>query len=253
MQEKDDAILRLFCFPFAGGGASAYRAWGARLPATVEVCAVQLPGRENRIADPPFKHLETLLAATATALLPYLDKPFVFFGHSMGALISFELTRLLRRRYGLQPLHLLVSGRRAPRLPDPRPSIHDLPDALFKEEIIRLDGTAPEIFAAEELARIFMPLLRADLSICENYVYADEAPLNLPITVFGGTHDTGARPDHLEAWRESTTQDCAVHLFPGGHFYLRAEQDALLEKINSILKRIVNTLRLKDSAVIFNS
>lgn len=253
LQAKEDARLRLFCFPFAGGGGAAYRGWAAQLPGTVEVWTAQLPGRESRLAETPFTDMKSLVAAMAPALLPSLNLPFAFFGHSMGTLVSFELTRFLRRHYGLQPLHLLVSGHRAPHLPDPDPHIHALPDELFFQEVMRFNGTPPELFANEELARIFMPILRADLSVCENYVYAHEDPLHVPITVFGGSEDDGASLQELEAWCELTTEVCTVHQFPGDHFYLRAERDALLEKLNSILKRHVNTLRLKESGAIFDS
>lgn len=251
VRPKEDALLRLLCFPYAGGGGASYRAWSKHLPETVEVWTVQLPGRESRLVEAPFTELPAMVAALTPALLSWLDVPFVFFGHSMGALVSFELTRYLRRHAGLQPLHLLVSGRRAPHLPDPRPPIHALPEKLFREEILRFNGTPPEVFADEELAHIFLPTLRADLSVCETYSYLPEDALNVPITAFGGMQDAGVELKHLEAWSEMTGASFAVHQFPGDHFYLRAAQDALLGKIHSLLKRQVNTLRLKESGMIF--
>jgi medium-chain acyl-[acyl-carrier-protein] hydrolase len=118
-QRKPSVRLRLFCFPYAGGSASLYRGWSERLPAEVEVCPIQLPGRENRLLEKPFSQLQPLVEALGEALLSYLDEPYAFFGHSMGALISFELTRLLRREGCVRlPERLLVSARCAPHLPD---------------------------------------------------------------------------------------------------------------------------------------
>jgi medium-chain acyl-[acyl-carrier-protein] hydrolase len=194
-----------------------------------------------------------MLAAMTPALLPALDLPFVFFGHSMGALISFELTRHLRRHAGLQPSHLLVSARRPPHLPAARAPIHALPEQLFREEIRQFEGTPPEVFADEELARIFLPLLRADIALCETYVYEEEEALSVPITAFGGTRDEGVEPRHLEAWCGLTSAPCALHLFEGGHFYLRESQPALLEKIGSLLTRTASALRLRGSGLIFES
>jgi medium-chain acyl-[acyl-carrier-protein] hydrolase len=107
---KPQATLRLFCFHYAGGGAAIFRTWSDSLPSSVEVCAIELPGRGMRLKEPPFTQLEPLVQHLASALFPYLDKPFAFFGHSMGGLVSFELTRLLRREYGVSPVHLFVSG-----------------------------------------------------------------------------------------------------------------------------------------------
>ncbi len=166
------ASLRLFCFPYVGGGALIFRTWPNSLPATAEVCPVELPGRGTRLKETPFTRLLPLVQALAQALLPHLDKPFAFFGHSMGALISFELTRQLRRLYGLVPLHLFVSAHRAPQLPDPDPPIHTLPEAEFMEELRCLNGTPKEVLEQPELMELMLPILRADFALCETYIYA---------------------------------------------------------------------------------
>ncbi|MBC6472534.1 MAG: thioesterase [Hormoscilla sp. GM102CHS1] len=131
LKPNPKAQRRLFCFPYAGGSAGVFRSWPDSLPPTVEVCAVELPGRGTRIKDAPFTRMEPLVEAIALALLPELDKPFAFFGHSMGALVSFELARLLRKRGDRQLSHLSISGRSAPQIPDPEPPIHALPEAEF--------------------------------------------------------------------------------------------------------------------------
>ena len=185
------ARLRLFCFPHAGGGALTYRMWPEALPADVEVCAVQLPGRDGRIEDPAIDNLDALVDALVPELLPLLDRPFALFGHSMGAMISFEVARRLRARQLAVPQRMFVSGRRAPQLPpeDERRTF-DLPKDEFVEELGRLNGTPREVLEHPELLELLLPILRADFSVCQTYVYAPGEPLDVPITVLGGLEDT---------------------------------------------------------------
>lgn len=230
------ARLRLFCFPYGGGGAALYRDWSAAMPAGVAVCPVQLPGRENRLGEPPFRRLEPLVKAAAAALTPYLDHPFALFGHSMGAVTSFELTRELRRR-GFRPAALLVSAFRAPHLPDPDPPIFHLPDQEFIQELIELGGTPPEVLGNAELMQLVLPRLRADLEICDTYRYAPESPLTCPLAVFGGEGDREVSPEELAGWREHTTGPFRLRLFPGGHFYFHEANDALKQAVAAELVR----------------
>lgn len=232
------ARLRLFCFPYGGAGASLYRGWSAALPATVAVCPVQLPGRENRLTEPSFRRLQPLIQALADGLTPYLDLPFALFGHSMGALVSFELARELRRR-GRFPACLLVSSFRAPHLPDPDPPIYHLPDAEFIQELADLGGTPPEVLENAELMELVLPRLRADLEVCDTYSYVPEAPLACPITALGGVDDQEVRPEELEGWREHTSGAFRLRLFSGDHFYLHdagsALQQAVVEELMPVL------------------
>src|SRR4051812_36705935 len=172
------ARLRLFCFPYAGGSASIYRAWGSQLPSEIEVCPIQLPGRETHLMRKPFQQLRPLVDALALAIFPYLNKPFAIFGHSMGALIGFELVRHVRRLYGLEPCHLFVSGHRAPQLPDPHQPIYFLPDEELKNELQRIGGTPEDVLLNTELLQVMFPLLRADFEVSETYRYLPEQPLS---------------------------------------------------------------------------
>lgn len=234
------AHLRLFCFPYAGAGASAFRSWVDKLSLlNVEVCAVQLPGRETRLRESPFTRISPLVEALARVLLPYLDLPFAFFGHSMGALVSFELARQLRRQQSPSPLHLFVSSRRAPQLPNPYSSIHHLPDAAFIKELYRYNGTPQAVLEDPELRLLFLPLLRADLAVNETHVYTPEAPLNCSISAFGGLEDREASRNELDAWRVQTSKTFTLRMFPGDHFFLKKERDALLQVISQDLRRIV--------------
>lgn len=230
------ANLRLFCFPYAGGSAQGYRTWAEGLPTTIEVCPIELPGRGTRLTDTLYyTRVLPLVEAIAAALLPLLDKPFAFFGHSMGALIAFELTRLLRREYGLIPVHLFVSGRDAPQIkafhqPESVPT-YALPEHEFLEKLRLLSGTPNTVLENAELMQLIIPILRADWEVSETYVYTPEPLLECPITAFGGLQDPVTSHDELEAWREQTSVNFSLHMFPGNHFFLNTAQPLLLRVI----------------------
>ena len=232
------ARLRMFCFPYAGGGASAYRGWGASLPQEVEVCPVQLPGREGRLREAPFTRSAEMITAIADALTPWLDLPYVFFGHSMGGMIGFELTRELRRRGRTLPLHLFVSGRRAPQLPARDEPIHDLPEPEFIERLRELDGTPEEVLQHAELMKLLIPLLRADFAVNETYEYAEEPPFDIGISAFGGLADVDVSRDDVEAWSVQTRGRFRMRMIPGGHFFLHNQKDLILESVARDLAEI---------------
>lgn len=228
---------RLFCFPYAGGNPQFYRAWQKGMPNDVEVFPVQLPGRGIRFAEESMKDIKILIPQLVQALLPYMDRPFSFFGHSMGALISFELTRYLRNNHGFQPQHLLVSGYHAPYLPDPDPPIHHLPDEEFIAKVILMNGIPEEIIAKKEFLELFLPLLRADFTLCEQYQYQEEQKLSCAITAFGGEKDAEAEQEHLEAWQECTIGSFDLVMFPGNHFFIHEHEAQVLETISSCLQQ----------------
>ena len=236
------ASLRLFCFPYAGGGASAFLNWSSILPPSVEVCPIQLPGREHRLKEPPFTRLPELVLAIRQALDPYLDKPFVFYGHSMGGLIAFELARLLRREHGPQPLHFFASGCRGPQTIDTERITHDLPEPELIEELRTLDGTPDEVLENPELMQVMLPLLRADFEVVETYEYTIEPPLAFPISAFGGLQDEKIERHHLEGWREQTTGYCSVRMLPGGHFFMRTAQRDMLRMIAQELQQVADSI-----------
>jgi medium-chain acyl-[acyl-carrier-protein] hydrolase len=234
------ANLRLFCFPYSGAGASIFYPWQNVLPPAIEVCPVQLPGRETRLAEPPFTRLPPLVGELAPALLPLLDKPFAFFGHSMGTLVSFELARCLRQHYGLSPVHLMVSGHNAPQTPDDEPPIHDLPEHEFTQKVRELNGIPEDVLANAELWQLLLPILRADFTVCETYAYQPGRPLQCSITVLGGLQDESLTRQGLQAWREHTTAAFSVRMFPGDHFYLNTARSLLIETIARELYQWVN-------------
>ncbi|MBF2002254.1 MAG: thioesterase [Synechococcales cyanobacterium M58_A2018_015] len=227
------AKLRLFCLPYAGGGTLSFRTWAAQLP-HVEVCPIQLPGRERRLSEPPFQQLEPLVQTLATALLPHLKHPFALFGHSMGGLIAFELARYLRRQHQPQPVHLFISGCRAPQLPNPNPILHTLPDADFIQELRRYNGTPEAVITNAELMELLLPTLRADFALVEQYIYYPEAPLDCPITIFGGLHDPIVDPQLLSGWQMHSCQ-LLQYLVPGDHFFLHSHAPLLLQTLSAQL------------------
>jgi medium-chain acyl-[acyl-carrier-protein] hydrolase len=219
---RPEARLRLFCFPYAGGGAPIFHSWPGELPQTIETCVIQLPGRGTRLMEKPYRRMDSLVTALAEAVEPLLDKPFAFFGHSMGAWIGFELAHRLRRRHKLEPHHLFVSGASAPHLPQRDLPLHDLPEKEFVEALQHLNGTPKEVLENEELMRLMAPTLRADFALCETYVYAKRPRLGCPITAFGGLKDSRLGLSDIEAWREETTGTFNVKMFPGDHFFIHS-------------------------------
>ena len=225
------ALARLFCLPYAGAGASRYFRWSSYFPREVEVCPILLPGREARLKDPPFSDMQDLVYALAETLLPALDRPYAVFGHSMGALIGFELARCLRREMGCTPIHLFVSGHRAPHLPDTTDPLHDLPDREFCEQVRRLDGAVPALLDHPELHELMLPTLRADFTLCGSYAFSPEPPLDCPISAFGGVDDSSVGHDALVAWGEHTSRRLMVRLFAGGHLFVNDCEQAVAASI----------------------
>jgi surfactin synthase thioesterase subunit len=220
---RSEARLRLFCFPYAGGNASIYRGWGQRLPAEVDVLPVELPGRASRFREPPCRRVAEVVEKAAAALRPLCDRPFAFFGHSMGAIIAFELARWQRRRSMAGPAMLFVSARRAPHLPDEEPPIHALPEPQMLERLRELNGTPEEALSHPELMQMLLPLLRADFELIETYACAPEEPLACPMEALGGLADTEVEREDLEAWRQHTSGPFGLRLFAGDHFFLNHE------------------------------
>ena len=243
VRRNPNVEVRLFCFPYAGGGAGAFRSWVERQPAFVEIYPVQLPGREMRIRETPLNRMSSVVQAIADAVDPLLNRPFAFFGHSMGAMICWELACELRRRHAIEPAHLFVSGRRAPEIPDTSRHLHDLEPADLFEELRRFNGIPKEIYEHQELMELMLPVLRADFEVCETYAYRPEPPLNCPITVFGGLDDPEETPERLERWREHTSKSFDLRMLPGDHFFLHPSQPLLLQTLFEKLGQIAGANR----------
>ncbi|MET9931844.1 MULTISPECIES: alpha/beta fold hydrolase [unclassified Streptomyces] len=235
----------LVCFPHAGGAASTYFPMSKLLAPLVGVCAVQYPGRQDRRSEPPLDDMAEL-ADRVTESLAALDpgRPLALFGHSMGALLAYEVTRRLEAAGRLRPVRLIVSGRRAPGLPGTRPDLHGQDDETLLAELRRISGTAEQVLADEELVRMLLPTLRFDYKAVECYVppAPGDGVLSCPISVFTGTEDDHVSPEEAAAWEAYTTDSCDVQAFPGGHFFLQTRRE-------EVASAIVGRLRGRPAAV----
>jgi medium-chain acyl-[acyl-carrier-protein] hydrolase len=225
---------RLFCLPYAGGAPHVFNSWAGELPPDVEMCAIALPGRGRRFSEPPYERMSPLVDALAAALIPWLDRPYSVFGHSMGAHIGFELAVRLRDLGMRQPSHLFVSGASAPQLPD-RHSFHTLPDDRLLADVTGLNGLDADILANREFLELMLPTLRADFAVVETHTLASRPPLGCPLSVFGGSDDWLVPVEELEPWRQHTTRTCTVDVFPGDHFFIRSSERDLLKIVGERL------------------
>lgn len=212
-----------------------FRPWPALLPKDVEVCPIQLPGHDSRWREPLLTDCLTIVDELAGVLKPYLDKPFAFFGHSMGGLIGFELARELSRRGRKTPKHLFISGRMSPRILFPRTIRSDMPEDEFIAALRQLNGTPSEVLDHPELMELVGPILRADIAVCESFRYQEDQPLECPITVFGGLADPEITREHLEPWREETTSHFNLKMIAGDHFFINSSRKVVVQAISQIL------------------
>lgn len=233
------ATTQLFCFAHAGGGASFFRSWGASLAPDIAVRPVLLPGRESRLDEPPFRHIADLVEPLCSALAPYLDRPYALFGHSLGALVAYEVARRLSGSSGVGPSCLVVSGRRAPQLPAKHEMISGLPDDEFLDEVRRLNGIPAEIRDEPELQAVIMPALRADYELAETYQPLPGGGLDCPVVAYLSTSDPEVDYADVLDWRQVTTGEFTVRVFRGDHFYLKGGRDDVLNAIRDDLRTAV--------------
>jgi medium-chain acyl-[acyl-carrier-protein] hydrolase len=228
--------LRLLCFHHAGSGASLFRNWRLPEDLSAEVWAVQLPGRENRRAEEPFRRIEPLLATLLDELRPLLDRPFAFFGHSMGALIAFELSRELRRADRPLPVRLFLSARRSPELASRHPDASTLPDPEFFAKLDLLAGESPSAIRDPELIELLAPLIRTDFELCESYRYRDEAPLPVPFSCLSATDDAEVDWAEVAAWERHSSVSCRHRVYSGSHLFIRDHEQSVLADIAADLR-----------------
>jgi surfactin synthase thioesterase subunit len=217
-----DGGPRLFCLPYAGGGASSFVGWRRPLPG-IAVAPLQYPGRETRIDESCPTEIDRLVDDIAMAIAPHLDRPYAVLGYSLGAKLAFALCHRLRAR-GLPPPHaLFVVAHRAPDAPPPRPGAAHLPADDFREHIKSYGGTPDAVFDSPELAELLLPILRADFALVEQAIPRD--PLPMPVFAYAGIDDPIATPAHMEEWRRFTHSAFAMRSFPGGHFFARSAKE----------------------------
>lgn len=223
---------RVFAFPYSGAGSTAYFQWAKQCQSHAsDFIGIQPPGRENRLREKPLTDLSVLLASLLPAITPLLDKPFVFFGHSMGALIAFELCRSLRNQGLPLPQHLYVSGFRAPDMPNPNKVLHRLSDQAIIDNLRQYGGTPEAVLSNKELMAMFLPVLRADFALHETYRYQPEAPLPCPITALSGVSDSISKPDYMRNWGRQTATYFEQVQYVGDHFFLHKHMSAILHRL----------------------
>lgn len=225
-----DPRRTLVCFPYAGAGAAVYRDWHHGLDPRDELLAVRLPGRENRIAEPPLTAVAEAVPAIVTALSPRLDRPLALFGHSLGASLAYATARALVER-GTPPRLLALSARRAPHQPLRRTAARALDDTAFRDLLAALGGTPPEVLACADLMELMLPMLRADFIMSEDFTEPAPAPLPVPMLAFAGLGDPEVEVAELAAWRDFAGAGFALHSLPGGHFFLHEHRSLIVQII----------------------
>ena len=234
-----EASLTLCCFPYAGGGPFLFRPWQARLGKRWNVVALSLPARGARISEPPVSDLQTIVD-NASAGLDQIDGPWFAFGHSMGAIICFELARQRYHQGKRLPEALFVSGTRAPDMPQREALRFDLPDQEFVAVLRDLEGTPPELVADDQFMTLLMPALRADFRICETYQHRESVQLPISIHAFSGDRDETTTAEEISAWAKFTNVSFSWSQIPGKHFYLESGMDQILDKIQSVAQSVMS-------------
>ena len=230
----DAPRVRLLCLPYAGGGATIYRAWAAGLPADVEVRPVQLPARQNRRHETPLTRVDAIVTRLAAAIETLPPAPVAIFGHSFGGLVAYELGRRLSST-GTPPLALVIGARHAPHVLQAAPPIHALPEDAFFEMLNRRYGTAWTLLRNPELMALAQPSLRADFAAYETYEYQAGPRLNAPITVLHGLRDGTLTHAQAAAWGDLTSAGAALQAVDAGHFFVDTHREWVLAQVRQVL------------------
>ncbi len=232
----DEARVRLFCLPFAGGGASMYASWAGALGPEVDVVPIQLPGRENRRRERPIDDIEVLAREIVSAVRDLLDRRFALFGHSMGALVAFEVAREMRRQRLPGPTMMFVCAKRAPQLgPDAVP-LGRLPDSALLRQLHKQFG----LDISEDmkpLIELMLPTIRADICAVDDYRYTEAEPFRFPIVALGGDSDHSVAVAELQGWSVQTVSSFDMRLLPGGHFFVNGSRD----RVAAVLRQALTT------------
>jgi surfactin synthase thioesterase subunit len=231
---SQQAAIRLFCFPFAGGGASCFSDWNKFLGDDIAVCSVQLPGRESRFHEPRFTSFKDLIDELYDQLVPYLEQPYAFYGHSLGALIAYSLTYQCYLDQSPLPLALFVGAHCAPHLPHSFPSCKNMNFQEIRDFLLKFGGFPQEIVNSPEWMEVLLPIVRDDFLVCESYNSRTIEALPCPLFSFGGLLDKMVSYQDILAWRCHTTQQFESYFYSGGHFFLKTHKQLLLEQIQQI-------------------
>lgn len=234
------ASLRLMCFPYAGGGVSTYTSWVKYLPEFVELIFIQPPGRGARLLEPGYQSMDVLVKDLFVSIKRYFDdKPYVFFGHSMGARIAFELLRLLEASQINLPLHFVASGSPAPDHKMKESPMHLANDEEFIKRLRKLNGTPEEILQNDDLMALLLPALRADFTLAETYQCFAIEKIDCAVTVFRGLDDEWVDEKSAQRWSQFFIHGGNVEVFPGGHMFVEHVRAPVLDKLSILLAESV--------------
>lgn len=229
--------LRLFAFPYSGAGTVIYHSWAQYFNQhEIDLIGIQLPGREKRFSEEAITNLPYLVEELLEIIHPLTDVPFAFFGHSMGGLVAFELSRSLRNNAALLPQHLFISGFRSPDMPNPNQELHQLNNIMLLKKVAEYGGTPIAILENSELMALLLPIIRADFKLFETYQYYEDTPLNCPITTFSGKMDSIVKPDYMKNWARQTSARLEHVTYEGKHFFINENKSSIINKIVSQLK-----------------
>lgn len=242
-RHEQHSKLRIFCFPYAGGSASMYNDWAEYFPTNADVFAIQAPGRETRFNEAPINDIKELIEGLSQAIFPYLDVPYIFIGHSNGALIAFELARMLQRLGNFKLRHICLSAKRAPHLPPNKEPIFDLPYDKFIEEL-RVFSTIPEsVLNDPKMMEVFMPMLRADFGLADLHNFMDGQLLKANATLFWGKDDKDIPNEDVLAWKKHILGKIESIGFEGGHFFIHHQKENFIQEISKIITNYLRDLQ----------
>jgi surfactin synthase thioesterase subunit len=235
-KDRPDARVRLICFTFAGSSAQIFYGWNDHVPEWLAVSGFEMPGHGSRLAEAPIDAHGAAAVEIADALEPYLDRPYALFGHCLGAALAYEATRVLSERGKPQPVRLFSSGARGPHLGIPIADVESMEDDEFIEHMHKAYSAPIEFLRHPEMRPLFLPMVRADARMTQNYRYTPGPKVSYPVTAVAGETDPDVHGDHLTAWREHTSAGVTTRIYPGNHFFFLESAPRLLADLAAELE-----------------
>ncbi|MBL4602934.1 MAG: thioesterase [Emcibacteraceae bacterium] len=242
---SDQARLRIFCFPYAGGSASAFTGWQDYFDDNIDLFAIQAPGRETRFKENPIEDLPIKVDLLFKEIHPFVNIPYIFVGHSNGALIAFELARKLQKNKNFYLKHIFLSAKRAPHLPELKPPSYNLPYDDFIEELKTFSTIPSEIINDPKMMEVFIPMLRADFGLGAKHVFDQKQKLGTGATLFWGQEDADAPKEDVIAWQKHIVGNVNSIGFNGGHFFIHDEKEKFISEIRNVVTAVINSEKME--------
>ncbi len=238
LSKGENDHFRVFCFPYSGATAQVFRPLTQLLPEGVSVYSYELPGRGRRFNEEIPGTLAEIIEEAFLSINRIIDRPYIFWGHSLGGIIGYEMARHIRTNNHPLPKHLFVTGIRAPQVPKREKDVYDLPRDEFIEKIKEMGGTPEEIFNHEEMLDIMIPILKKDFKIYEMYRFTPDMPMPFPITAIGGLDDKFVSKEDLEQWSVHTSSLFDMHMLAGDHFFIFDNMNNIAQSIARAIFRM---------------